>query len=124
MKILMTHRGGGKTTQCVEYLRRDLKAVLVVSSKARALDVRQQYTFNESQVARRILAWDEIIEDHKGSGYSGVVIDDIDALLTRLFELPVVAISLTWPPTNGEDWTPPTPPKPKSTKPWWGTGVP
>lgn len=110
MKILMTARAGGKTYQCVEYLRAHPHALMVCSTQRRAEEVRVQYTRNEFKVSQRIQPWSWVIEERKhkyyGLKFTGLVIDDLDALLQQLFEMPVEAVSLTWPPLSVEDWRP------------------
>lgn len=98
MKILVARRGEGKTAGCVAYLRAHPRAYLVVHSPHEVLRVRQDYTRNESELSRRIVSFDDVIEGKlMGLTISGLVIDNADLILREVFSQPIEALAVTWP---------------------------
>lgn len=99
MKIIVARKGAGKTVGCVEYLRTHPHAYLVVHSEHEVLRVRQQYTRNESEVSRRIVSFDRVMDQGWTGAMrpSGLVIDNADLILAKVFEQPIEALAVTWP---------------------------
>lgn len=102
-KILVARRGEGKTRGCVELLRRNPHAFLVVHSAKERDRVRQQYTRNEHFVSRRILSFDDVVDGKAFRSHprAVLVIDNADLILEQMFERPIEALAVTWPEVVG-----------------------
>jgi hypothetical protein len=63
------------------------------------LRVRQQYTLNEHEVARRIVSFDRVTDTGwvRSTLPSGLVIDNADMILEKMFETKIEALAVTWP---------------------------
>jgi hypothetical protein len=99
VKLIVARRGKGKTAGCVAYLRTHPTAYLVVHSKLEVERVRQDYTHNEHEVSQRIVAFDDVLDGRWpiGRRVTGLVIDNADLILAKVFEMPIDALAVSWP---------------------------
>ena len=113
MKLILSRRGEGRTKACVNYLRQHPKVLMVVHSQEHANYARRMFTRNESHIADRIQTWEWVMDEANRAPhrFTGMVIDDVDYLLSHILDMKIDAVSMEWPCATEKEKTP--------TGTWW-----